>query len=114
MSPGLPIMHQSWGTLLSMHWPVPAASLRPLIIDTFDVGREAGISAAAPLSERVARAELQYVHLDGMPGVWYFSLDANNPVAAWGHGRPSPEGDPLLHQQGEPLFVSVWPPARVR
>ena len=61
MSPGLPIMHQSWGTLLSMHWPVPAASLRPLIIDTFDVGREAGISAAAPLSERVARAELQYV-----------------------------------------------------
>jgi hypothetical protein len=55
-----------------------------------------------------------YVHLDGMPGVWFFSLDANNPVAAWGHGRPSPEGDPLLHQQGEPLFVSVWPPARVR
>jgi uncharacterized protein YqjF (DUF2071 family) len=23
-----------------------------------------------------------YVHLDGMSGVWFFSLDANNPVAA--------------------------------
>ena len=30
------------------------------------------------------------------------------------HGLPSPEGDPLLHQQGEPLVVSVWSLARVR
>jgi hypothetical protein len=25
-----------------------------------------------------------YVHLDGVPGVWFFSLDANNAVAALG------------------------------
>jgi uncharacterized protein YqjF (DUF2071 family) len=25
-----------------------------------------------------------YVHLDGIPGVWFFSLDANNPLAVWG------------------------------
>ncbi len=25
-----------------------------------------------------------YVHLDGVPGIWFFSLDASNPVAALG------------------------------
>jgi uncharacterized protein YqjF (DUF2071 family) len=29
-------------------------------------------------------------------------------------GLPSPEGEPLLHQQGEPLHVRVWPKDRVR
>jgi uncharacterized protein YqjF (DUF2071 family) len=29
-------------------------------------------------------------------------------------GLPSPEGGPLLHQQGEPLKVRVWPKTRVR
>jgi len=24
-----------------------------------------------------------YVHRDGLPGVWFFSLDANNPLAVW-------------------------------
>jgi uncharacterized protein YqjF (DUF2071 family) len=39
--PGLPIMHQHWGSLLFMHWPVPVDLLRPLIpaplvVDTHD------------------------------------------------------------------------------
>jgi uncharacterized protein YqjF (DUF2071 family) len=25
-----------------------------------------------------------YVHLDGVPGIWFFSLDASNPIAALG------------------------------
>lgn len=29
-------------------------------------------------------------------------------------GLPSPKGEPLVHQQGEPLRVGVWPPVRVR
>ena len=29
-------------------------------------------------------------------------------------GLPSPEDGPLLHQQGEPLKVRVWPKIRVR
>ena len=29
-------------------------------------------------------------------------------------GLPSPVGGPLLHQQGEPLKVRVWPKIRVR
>ena len=31
-----------------------------------------------------------------------------------GQGLPSPEDGPLLHQQGEPLKVRVWPKIRVR
>jgi len=38
---GLPLMHQNWGKLLFMHWPINAELLRPripsqLAIDTFD------------------------------------------------------------------------------
>jgi uncharacterized protein len=29
-------------------------------------------------------------------------------------GLPAPGGEPLLHQQGEPLRVRVWPRIRVR
>jgi uncharacterized protein YqjF (DUF2071 family) len=29
-------------------------------------------------------------------------------------GLPSPEAEPLLHQQGDSLKVQIWPPVRVR
>ena len=232
--PGRPIMYQSWGKLLFMHWPVPAESIRPLIpeplvIDTFDGNAWIGITPftmwdvrpvlTPPLPVLSRSHELNvrtYVHLDGVPGVWFFSLDANNPLAALGarlafhlpyftarmsleqrdrtihftsgrtslhaapakfeaawtvgdklaqpepdsldfflieryclyaargdslyrarifhspwplcrahllscrstmletQGLPSPKGDPLLHQQDEPLRVRVWPRVRVR
>ncbi len=232
--PGLPIMHQHWGSLLFMHWPVPAGLLRPLIpeplgIDTHDGLAWVGITpftmwgvrpAFAPalpfLSESHELNVRTYVYLDGVPGVWFFSLDAGNAAAVLGarvafhlpyfrasmslerrdrtlcfssrrasrrapaaefeavwtvgerlgeawpgsldfflieryclyaarggriyrarishepwplhgarlssyrstmiesQGLPSPSGEPLLHQQGEPLKVSVWPRVRVR
>ncbi len=227
-------MYQSWGKLLFMHWPVPAESLRPFIpeplaIDTHDGVAWIGITpftmwgvrpVFAPtlplLSESHELNVRTYVHLDGVPGVWFFSLDAGNAAAVLGarvafhlpyfrarmslerrdrtlyfsssrtsrcsapaefeavwtvgdglgearpgsldfflieryclysasgrgiyrarishrpwplhtarllscrstmiesQGLPSPEGEPLLHQQGEPLKVSVWPKVRVR
>jgi uncharacterized protein YqjF (DUF2071 family) len=217
-----------------MHWPVPADLLRPLIpnplvVDTHEglawVGvtpftmwgvRPAFTPPLPPLSESHELNVRTYVHLDGVPGVWFFSLDANNALAAlaaraafylpyfnarmslerrdrtiyfasrrahrraapaefeavwtvgerlgeatpgslefflieryclysaragrlyrarifhrpWplhaasllscrstmieAQGLPSPEGGPLLHQQGEPLKVRVWPKTRVR
>lgn len=232
--PGRPIMYQSWGKLLFMHWPVPAEAIRPLIpeplgIDTFDGSAWIGITPftmwdvrpvlTPPLPVLSRSHELNvrtYVHLDGVPGVWFFSLDANNPLAALGarlafhlpyftarmsleqrdrtiyftsgrtrlhaapaefeaawtvgdklaqpepgslnfflieryclysargdslyrarifhspwplcrahllscrstmletQGLPSPKGEPLLHQQDEPLRVRVWPRVRVR
>ena len=104
---GWPIMYQSWGKLLFLHWPVPGDLLRPLIpeplaIDTFDGTAWVGItpftmwgvrpvfSPSLPfLSESHEMNVRTYVHLDGIPGIWFFSLDANNPVAVWGQGLAS-------------------------
>ena len=95
-------MYQSWGKLLFMHWPLPPRLLRPLIpsrlaIDTFDGSAWIGLTpftmwgvrpAFTPPLPIVSRShELNvrtYVHLDGVPGVWFFSLDANNTIAALG------------------------------
>jgi uncharacterized protein YqjF (DUF2071 family) len=217
-----------------MHWPVPAHSVRPLIpeplaIDTYDGVAWIGITPfttwglrpvllpAVPLLSESHEINVRtYVHLDGVPGVWFLSLDANNPLAVWGarlafhlpyftarmsierqdrtinfaskrthrhapsaefeaswtvgnmlpepdpdsldfflieryclyaarkdelyrarifhrpwplhtvrlltcrstmiesQGLPSPEAEPLLHQQGDSLKVQIWPPVRVR
>lgn len=48
------------------------------------MGRAAQVPAAAAVAEQLSRDELRtYVHRDGVPGVWFFSLDANRliPVA---------------------------------
>jgi uncharacterized protein len=93
------IMAMQWHDLLFMHWPLPAAAVRPLIppalrLDTFDGWAWLGI---VPFSMRGVRphfgpalprlstfCELNvrtYVTVDDKPGVWFFSLDAANPLA---------------------------------
>jgi uncharacterized protein YqjF (DUF2071 family) len=99
--PGWPIMYQSWGKLLFMHWSIAAELLRPVIapqlnIDTFE-GR-AWISITPftlwgirpiflpPLPVLSTSHELNvrtYVHVDGVPGVWFLSLEASNALAVW-------------------------------
>jgi uncharacterized protein len=99
---GWPIMYQHWGKLLFLHWSLPAESLRPLIpdplvIDTFDGAAWIGITPFTmwgmrptflpPIPSLSESHELNvrtYVHLDGVPGIWFFSLDASNAVAALG------------------------------
>jgi uncharacterized protein YqjF (DUF2071 family) len=98
---GQPIMHQDWGKLLFMHWRISEESLRPLIperlqIDTFDGSAWIAITPFTmwdiralppylpPVPGLSSMHELNvrtYVHLDGVPGVWFFSLDANSSVA---------------------------------
>lgn len=99
-----PLMHQKWGKLLFMHWRVEEELLRPLIpaaleIDTFDgsawiaivpftmwdiralppfIPPVPGLSSMHELNVR------SYVHLDRVPGVWFFSLDCNSAVAVLG------------------------------
>jgi uncharacterized protein len=101
--PGRPwIMGMRWHDLLFMHWPVPRETLRSLIppaleLDTFDgqcwIGivpfRMSGVRArwTPPLPWLSAFLELNvrtYVTCGGKPGVWFFSLDAANPVAVRG------------------------------
>jgi uncharacterized protein len=95
------LMSMQWLDLLFMHWPVPAATLQkliptPLELDTFDsqawlgvvpfrmtgvgprfLNRLPWVSHFAELNVRT------YVVHNGRPGVWFFSLDAANPLAVW-------------------------------
>jgi uncharacterized protein len=101
---GAPIMHQNWGKLHLMHWRINEEILRPRIpadlqIDTFggsawiaitpftmwDVRPFPPLIPAMPgLSSMHELNVRTYVHLDGVPGVWFFSLDTNNSIAAFG------------------------------
>lgn len=101
-------MAQSWHDLLFAHWPVTVASLQPhipsrLAIDTFEGQAWIGVIPFRMSGVRLrgtpslpwlsAFPELNvrtYVVVDGKPGVWFFSLDAANPLAiavarAWFH-----------------------------
>ncbi|HEX4204725.1 MAG TPA: DUF2071 domain-containing protein [Ktedonobacteraceae bacterium] len=93
------IMTQQWHELIFAHWPVPLDMLRPLIpplldIDTFDDMAWIGVvpfhmshvsPRGVPPVQGVSRfAELNvrtYVSVHGIPGVFFFCLDASNPIA---------------------------------
>jgi uncharacterized protein YqjF (DUF2071 family) len=93
------LLAMRWHDLLFMHWPVPHDRLRSLIppalsIDTFDGTAWIGVTpfrmtgvrprAMPSLPWLSAFPELNvrtYVTIAGKPGVWFFSLDAANPVA---------------------------------
>lgn len=88
-----------WHDLLFMHWPVPVGALRPLVppalsIDTFDGSAWLGVvpfrmsgvrprfvPEVAPLSDFPELNVRTYVSAGGKPGIWFFSLDAHNPLA---------------------------------
>ena len=91
-----------WHGLLFMHWPVQPAVLRPLIppplqIDTFDGAAWIGVVPfhitgfrphyvpALPWVSAFPELNVRtYVTLEGKPGIWFFSLDAANPLAVRG------------------------------
>jgi uncharacterized protein len=102
------VMAQVWHDLLFAHWRVPVEALRPhipsrLSIDTFDgdawIGavpfrmsdvRLRGTPSIPWLSAFPELNVRTYVTADEKPGVWFFSLDAGNPIAvriarAWFH-----------------------------
>ena len=92
-------MTQSWHDLMFAHWPVDAETLRALVPAIFELDRFDGatwlgivpfhmtnvtprlvpalpwVSAFPELNVRT------YVTVDGKPGVFFFSLDAGNPLA---------------------------------
>lgn len=97
-----PVMYQRWRDLLFLHYAVDPALVRmlvptPLEVDTFPSGdgqesawiglvpfRMEGVRIrglpAVPLNGAFPETNVRtYVHLDGRPGVWFFSLDA----ASW-------------------------------
>jgi uncharacterized protein YqjF (DUF2071 family) len=96
------VMKQEWHNLLFAHWAVEAAQLQPLIphgltLDTFDGqtwigvvpfqmrGIRLRISTTVPYLSAFAELNVRtYVTVNGdKPGVYFFSLDAANPIGVW-------------------------------
>lgn len=97
---GFPVMRQRWAGLLFLHWPVDPALIQSrlpdgLFVDTYD--GKAWLGVVPFYMEKVRPVMLPpiprlswflelnvrtYVHdAAGNPGVWFFSLDCNQPVA---------------------------------
>ncbi len=88
-------MHQTWEKLLFLHWPVSPSTLRPFIpkpleIDTYGGEAWIGITPFTVSNLKLTGLPLipgthsfhelnvrTYVFLDGIPGVWFFTLEAS-------------------------------------
>jgi uncharacterized protein YqjF (DUF2071 family) len=93
------VMRMTWSELLFAHWQVDPNLISPLLppqltLDTRDGSAWVGVvpflmSNIAPrccppvpkLSRFLELNVRTYVSHDGKPGVWFFSLDAENPIA---------------------------------
>lgn len=96
------VMAMQWHDLLFAHWPIEADRVRPLIPPTLELETYNGTAWLGIVPFRMAGVrprnvpdipwlsafpELNvrtYVTAGGKPGVWFFSLDAANPVAVRG------------------------------
>ncbi len=92
-------LRMRWRDLLFMHWPVPESTLRLLVppalrLDTFDGSAWLGITPfrmehtrprflpAVPWLSSFPELNVRtYVTAESKPGIWFFSLDARNPIA---------------------------------
>jgi len=96
---GRPVMLQRWGKLLFAHWTMPAGALvgklpEGVELDLFQGQAWVGVvpftmwgvraSFLPPVPGLSSFHEINvrtYVRVGGIPGVWFFSLDASNPLA---------------------------------
>jgi uncharacterized protein YqjF (DUF2071 family) len=96
-------MHQSWSSLLFAHWRVEPDRIQRtlplgLYVDTFDGSAYVGVvpffmrkvrpwwSPCLPWFSNFLELNVRtYVHdAAGTPGVWFYSLDCDQPLAVWG------------------------------
>jgi uncharacterized protein YqjF (DUF2071 family) len=96
------VMYQSWLDLLFLHWRISPALIQKtlpagLYVDTFEgdafIGvvpflmrkiRPRGLCSVPIISNFLELNVRTYVHnAQGVPGVWFYSLDCNQPTAVW-------------------------------
>ncbi len=106
---GRPAMHHSWRHLTFLHWPVPAEQLQRLLPPGLTVDTYEGVAYVSLVAFTMRDMRLSWspavpglsashetnvrtyvVDANGVPGVWFFSLDAANPAIvriarAWYH-----------------------------
>lgn len=93
------VWRQSWRDLLFAHWPVPAAKLRPHVPQPLELEEFDGTAWIGVVPFRMTGVMLRplpdlpglsafpelnvrtYVRHGHRHGVWFFSLDATNPIA---------------------------------
>ena len=123
-----------------MHWAIDAEILRPLIppqlsIDTFDGTAWIGVvpftmwgiraSFLPAITGASAFHELNvrtYVHFNGQPGVWFFSLDCNSVAAVLAaralYSLPYYNAEIEIEEQGTRIDYSLTrtedPPAELQ
>jgi uncharacterized protein YqjF (DUF2071 family) len=93
------IMTQTWNRLLFAHWPVPISWLSEYIPSAFTIDTYDGIAWIGVIPFEISHLHLRglppipftshfpeinvrtYIIKDNKPGVFFFSLDATNPLA---------------------------------
>jgi uncharacterized protein len=119
------IQAQTWSDILFAHWPVPVEALRAVLpdgleLDTFNGTAWVGITpfrlervrlrglSALPLVPAFPEVDIRtYVRLDGKPGVFYFSLNAPNPLVVAGarfrYRMPYRRAEVSMQREGEAI-----------
>ena len=97
---GRPKGYQKWRSLLFLHWSAPIEALRPLVPDSLELDLYDGEAyiGLVPFAMRDVRPACwpggwgmsfletnvrTYVHHQGRPGVYFFSLEAASRIAVW-------------------------------
>jgi hypothetical protein len=120
-----PSGYQHWRSLLFLHWKVDVGGLRPrvpeeLSLDLHDGNAYVGVvpflmRGVRPRGcpEKLAFNFLEtnvrtYVHYNGQPGVFFFSLEANSRLAVWaaraGWSLPYHHAKMQYHREGDEVF----------
>jgi uncharacterized protein YqjF (DUF2071 family) len=98
---GWPVLHQRWHGLVFLHWPLPPERLRALLprglaLDRFEGQAWVGVTPfsvsrirpsllpALPVLSKADEVNVRvYVEKDGVPGIWFPSLEITNALAKW-------------------------------
>jgi uncharacterized protein YqjF (DUF2071 family) len=96
---GFPVLHQRWSRLVFLHWRLAPDAVRALVPAALELDLCEGAAWVSLVAFTVSRMRptllppipglsdahqinvRTYVHRDGVPGLWFFSLDADNPLA---------------------------------